>query len=96
MAGHAAGEPGGHGFGQRQLLDHVACIGYEGLALHGEADVAAAALEQAEPQLGFQRRDLPGQRGLGQVKGLGGAAEMQGLGHGQEIAQFAEVEHGAP
>ncbi|MNR11273.1 hypothetical protein D3C85_1275660 [compost metagenome] len=96
VPGSPGSQLGGKALAKSQLLQHSAGVGQKLLAFAGEADTTAAALEQTKPQLAFQRRDLPGQCRLGQVQTLRGAAEMQVLGHGNEIAQLSHIEHVAP
>lgn len=74
-----------------QVAFGVAEQGGGALAQHGsgggEGDCARGAVEQPRAEQGFQALDLLGERGLGDVQAGGGAAEVQFVGDGQEIAQ---------
>ncbi len=60
----------------------------------GLSDHAALrALEQLGPQLALQPLDGQAQRWLRHVQPLRGAAEVQLLGHGNELAQRAQLDH---
>src|SRR5690606_27195369 len=61
----------------------------------GQRHVPVAALEQAHPEFLFQGLDLLAQRRLGNAQHLSGAAEMQLLGDGDEIAQVAQFHKGS-
>ena len=52
----------------------------------GKRYVAVGALEQAHPELVFQRLNLLTERRLGDAQQLRGAAEMQLFGNGYEVA----------
>ena len=54
----------------------------------GECDLVAAALEDLDLQLVLELFDRHGKRGLRDVAGLGGAAEVALAGHGQNVAKF--------
>ncbi len=56
----------------------------------GQPDRVGGPVEQPDPQLPLQLLDLTAQRGLGDVQPLGGAGEVQFLGHGQEVAEPPE------
>ena len=63
----------------------------QGLARRGEPYRAGVAIEQARAQLPLQLFDRPAQRWLGDVQPLGGAAEMQLLGHRQEGPDLVDI-----
>jgi hypothetical protein len=71
-----------------ELADDAPCLAQEPRALGRELDPPPAAGEQhhAEPRL--QRADRARQRRLGDVQRRRGAAEVQALGHRQEIPQL--------
>jgi hypothetical protein len=56
----------------------------------GEANGAAEAVEEADTQFVFKFKDLLGQRRLGDMRLLGGAAEGTGFGDGAKIAELVE------
>jgi Enoyl-(Acyl carrier protein) reductase len=58
----------------------------------GQLSPARAAFEQPHSQFVFERTDLTRQHRLRDVQPLGGAAEVQFLGHSNEVAEFAHVE----
>jgi hypothetical protein len=57
-----------------------------------QCHLAPAALEQGRTQRFLEGGNGLRQRRLGHVQALGGAAEMQLFGDGDEIAQLAEVD----
>jgi NAD(P)-dependent dehydrogenase (short-subunit alcohol dehydrogenase family) len=59
----------------------------------GERDLAAGALQQRDPKLSFEPGDGAGQGRLGYLQTLGGLAEVQFLGDGDEVPQLAYL-HG--
>ena len=59
----------------------------------GEFGAARISLEQADPKLPLERRDLSCQRRLADVQALGGTTEMQRFGQRHEVAHLAEVDH---
>ena len=62
-----------------------------------ELEVALpATLEQGQAQLSFERHDLSAQRGLRDMKQFGGAPDILLLGHSDEVAQLAKLEHISP
>ena len=85
------------------LGQHLAGLVEEQPAGVGEFDAAVGALEQARTDFLLQRLDLLAQRRLGDREGrladvatLGGAAEVQLLGDGDEIAQVPEFQAAPP
>jgi len=60
------------------------------LAVLGEPNGAAQAVEEAGAELVFQLENLLRKRRLGNVRLFGGAAERAGLGHGAEVAELVE------
>ena len=58
-----------------------------------EADALSAALEQQHAELVFELPDLPAQRRLRDVKQFGGATDVLGLGHCDEVPKLAQVKH---
>jgi hypothetical protein len=73
-----------------------ACVLEQGRAGRGEARGPVIPFEKLHLQLVFQRSDLARQHGLRDVQRLRGAAEVQVLGDGGEVAHLAQVQvHGA-
>ena len=60
----------------------------------GQRDRAAVAFEEAHLQVAFERLDLLRERRARDVQTFGGAAEVQFLGDGDEVAQLAKL-HGS-
>lgn len=58
----------------------------------GQGDAAAAAVQQANTKTPLELLDRPGQRWLGHAEALGGAAEVQFLGNGDEVPQLAGLQ----
>ncbi|GGY32442.1 hypothetical protein GCM10010384_44780 [Streptomyces djakartensis] len=48
-------------------------------------------MEQLDAELGLQLADLLGERRLGHVEPLGGAAEVAFLGHRHEVPQVTQI-----
>jgi hypothetical protein len=57
-----------------------------------ELDVATVALEKPDAELGFEATNLLAQRGLGDMKPLSGASEVQFLGDSDEVLDQTKVE----
>ena len=85
------GTGGAHG--EIQAGEQGAGVLLEIAAGGGQLHRAGMPGEQRRAQLFLQRGNLPAQRRLGNVQRLGGTAEVQVLGEGEEIAQLAEVDH---
>ena len=51
-----------------------------------QADPLADAVKKERSKFLFELLDLLGEGRLGDVQGLGGTPEMEGVGHGQEVA----------
>ena len=64
----------------------------EQLAGQGEFDAAGGAIEETVAEHLFQALDLLAERGLGNSQALGGFAEVQGFGDGQEVAEVAKLD----
>ena len=60
----------------------------------GEFDRAPGPIDEVHSQLAFELLNLLTQRWLGDVKALGGAAEVSFLGHGHEVAKQAHLRIG--
>lgn len=80
-------------------LEGQACFGEERasavaeqFAGGGEARGAGGALEEAAVETGFEKLDVAGERGLGDVKAEGGSAEVELFGNGDEVAQVTEFD----
>jgi hypothetical protein len=61
------------------------------MAVTGESDPPADALEQPEAELGLEIADLAPQRGLSNSKPRGGLREAPRVGHRGEIAEVPEL-----
>ena len=62
----------------------------------GQRYAVAIPGEQQGAEILLQRPDLAAERRLRDMQLIGGAAEVQPVGHGDEVAQFAQVQiHGA-
>jgi hypothetical protein len=75
---------------QRQ---HPASLGQERPPGLGQHHPAVVTLEQPDPYRPLEFLDLAAQRRLGHVESLGGSAEVQFLGDGDEGTQLVEREH---
>lgn len=71
-------------------------LAQEHRAVTGQADALLGALEQGEAELLLELGDLSAERGLRDVELFGGAADVFGLGHGDEIAKLPQVKHVRP
>lgn len=76
-----------------QPLGELRQLALQVLPRRGELHPALLAIEQRHPQLGLQIADLPAQRRLRDVQPLGGPAEVEGLRHGEEVAEVSKF-HG--
>ena len=72
------------------LGDGGARLGQEKAAGFGQRHGTAGAVEQAHLQLLLQRADLLAERRLGHAEAFRGAAEVQFLGHGDEVAEVTQ------
>jgi hypothetical protein len=69
---------------------HLTSVGQELAPGRRQFDVSSVADEKLSPKLTFEIADLLGERGAGEVKALGGPAEMQLFGNGDEVSQLPE------
>ena len=74
-------------------LQDAPCVGQERRARRGQRDRARGAVDQLHTELALELLDLPAQRWLRHVQALGGAAEVQLFGDGDEARQPGEREH---
>jgi hypothetical protein len=65
-------------------------------AVAGERDPAGGPFQQPHPELALEPGDLLADRGLHHRQPLGGPAEVQLLGDGDEVPQLAELHHTPP
>ena len=65
-------------------------------AVFRQGDVPAAPDKQGFPDLLLQHHQLPGQGGLGEVEGLGGAGDALLPGHCEKIPQHAKLHSASP
>ena len=70
--------------------DDLLCATPQVEALLGGRDAAAVALEERGAELALQCGDLPGERWLRYVQGLGGARHRAVLADGEEVAKGPE------
>ena len=63
----------------------------ESLSRMGEVDVAADAVKELDTEIGFERRNLPTQGGLGEVQAFGRAREVPGIRDFREPSELFEV-----
>ena len=73
------------------LREDAADLVEERAARGGELDAAVGAVEQHDVQLALELADLLAERGLRDAQARRGAAEMQLLRDGQEVAEVAEL-----
>jgi hypothetical protein len=59
----------------------------------GEADLPGRALEELDAEVAFELPDRGAEGRLGHVQALRGAAEVQLLRYGDEVAQMAQLDH---
>ena len=59
----------------------------------GEPHLAGRSGEEIDPEVAFELSDRGAERRLGHVHPLRGAAEVQLLRHGDEVAQVAQLDH---
>ena len=86
-AGHDV--PGALGLGERcPRLDEERAPGV------GQLDPPVRAMKQVDPQFLLQATDLLAERRLGDVKASRGSAEVQHVGHGDEVPEVPEF-HGS-
>jgi hypothetical protein len=74
------------------LREQTARFGQQRGAGTGERNAAPVAVEQRRTEQLLERKDRLLQRRLRHVKARGGAAEMELLGDGDEIAQLAQLD----
>jgi hypothetical protein len=72
------------------------CLLEERATRGGELDLAAGAHEEIRAERSLELPDLVAERRLGDVEARGGAAEMELLRDGQEVAQQARLEIHSP
>jgi hypothetical protein len=75
----------------RSLRERESCLGEKRAAGSGEGNASRHTLEQRRPELALEVADLPTQWRLRDVQPLGGAAEVQFFGDGDEVAEVAEL-----
>ena len=90
LAGRRALGVLGRPFGIRQ---RPARSGEERAPGVGELHLAGRADEEIDPEVAFELSDRGAERRLGHVHPLRGAAEVQLLRHGDEVAQVAQLDH---
>jgi D-threo-aldose 1-dehydrogenase len=92
----AAAEPPAEVLQPVRVAQQGACLGQEDAAVGGQPDALLAAFEEGQAQVLLQLGDLPAERRLGDVQLLGGAADVFGLGDGDEVAELTQVKHVGP
>ena len=79
----------------RRLVDRAAGVIEEGVARRGQLDASRDAGEQGSADLVLQVAQLPAERGLSGVQPLlGRYGDAALLGHGDEIAEVAQLHRG--
>ena len=76
--------------GVRPLEDALGVL-ERGLAGLGELDPLLGPDEERLPELGLEGLDLVAHRRLGEMQPLGGAGEVEGLGHDAEGAELRQL-----
>ena len=66
------------------------------LAVPGEPDVPRRAVEELQAEFAFEPGDLLTDRGLDDVQPLGGPAEVEFLGDGDEVPQLPQLHRPPP
>jgi hypothetical protein len=80
--------------GALRVREHPAHLVEERMPRGGELDAAVRAMEQVDAELAFELSDLLAERRLRHVQARRGAAEVQLLRDGQEVAEVAELHGG--
>jgi hypothetical protein len=62
----------------------------------GKPHLAGRSDEELDSEVAFELSDRGAERGLRHVQSLRGPAEVQLLGHGDEVAQVAQLNHVRP
>lgn len=83
----AAGGLAGSGGGDVDLRENFAGVGEEDASGIGELH-RVIAVEEGRAEVLLECADLPAERGLGDAELLGGAAEVEQLGDGLEVAEM--------
>ena len=65
-------------------------LGGKDLTGRGELDLALGTVKKPGTEFRFESSHLLAERGLAQVEPLGGAAEVEGIGDGQEVTEMAK------
>ena len=95
-SGDARSRQAGAVGGALECAERSRCLLKEGPTRGGELDVPAGANEQVGAERALELVNLVAQRGLGDVQARGGAAEVQLLRDGQEVAKQARLEIDSP
>lgn len=91
-ADRAAGEVAAEFLHTPRIGEQRAGLGEESAALGIEMDALPCPFEQGDAQLRLELHDLPAERRLRNMQDFGGAADIAGLGDGDEISDLAQVE----
>jgi hypothetical protein len=81
-----------------QLAQYRSGVFLENQAGRRKENTLATSLKESDTEAGFEVADLLRDAGLGNAKAISGAAEVSGLGYGQEIPQvthFNRIVHRA-
>src|SRR6185437_9527177 len=95
-AGHSGTKQPAPLFEPTGLRQKLARLGQKLASFDRQIQALPATLEQRQAQLSFERHDLSAQGGLRDMKQFGGAPEILLLGHSDEVAQLAKLEHISP
>jgi hypothetical protein len=78
--------------GCRGAVEQGAGLVEQHLTRAGQRDTAAVALQQGDAKAPLELLDRPGQWRLGDAEALGGPAEVQFLGDGDEVSELAGLQ----
>jgi len=77
-----------------EFAKNCACTRKKRFADFGKADGTPEAIEEARTKLGFELKDLLGERGLRHVRVFGGAGETAGFDDSAEVAELMKFHGG--
>jgi hypothetical protein len=79
--------------GQREPVERGAGVLDQQRAGRGQLGAAARAVDERRADLGLERGEVLGDRGLGEVERGGGAGQRAGVGDGDQRAEASHVVH---
>jgi hypothetical protein len=77
-----------------EFTENCPCARKKRFANFGKADGTPETIEEARTELGFELKDLLGERGLRHVRVFGGAGEAAGFGDSAEVAELMKFHGG--